>query len=139
MEVAEDYDINNNNSNSEYNQDRVLNENINQNIEEEMIENNINSDNLSNEYKNKIEVEEDEIISDNEIVFNNCENLEILINKFENLYFSEDKKSEESDLENIIDNKLLLSLNKRIENKQNTMKDIKTKVMYPKKRKTTNV
>ena len=96
MEVAEDDDLSNNNSNSEYNQDRVLNENINQDIEGEMIENNINSDNSSNKYKNKIKVEEDEIILDNEIVFNNCENLENLINKFENLYFSEDKKSEES-------------------------------------------
>ena len=73
MEVAEDDDISNNNSNPEYNQDRVLNENINQDIKEEMIENNINSDNSFNQYKNKINVEEeeDEIISDNEIVFNN--------------------------------------------------------------------
>ena len=34
-------------------QDRVLNENINQDNEEEMIENNINSDKSSKEYKNK--------------------------------------------------------------------------------------
>jgi len=139
LEVAEDDDLSNNNSNSEYNQDRVLNEIINQDIEEEMIESNINSDNSSKEYKNKIEVEEDEIISDNEFIFNNSDNLENLINKFENLDFSEEEKSEESDLENIIDNNLLLPLKKRIENKQIKMKNIKPKVIYPKKRKTTSV
>ena len=65
--------------------------------------------------------------------------MENLINKFENLDFSEDKKREESDLENIIDNNLLKPLKKRIENKQKKMKYIKTKVMYPKKRKTTSI
>ena len=65
--------------------------------------------------------------------------MENLINKFENLDFSEEDKSKDSDLENIIDNNLLLPLKKRIENKQHKMKNLKTKEMYPKKRKTTSV
>ena len=108
MKIDLDDDINNN-SYSKADDYIVLIEKKDINDEDRKSDDKIISDKSSNENINQKESDESDIISDNEIAFNNSENLENY--KFDNLIISEDGKAD-SDLENIIDNSLLILLKK---------------------------
>lgn len=94
MKIDLDDDINNN-SNSKADDNIVLFEKKDGNGEDRKSDDEINSDKSPNKNINQKESNKTDIISDNEITFNNSENLEDY--KFDNLIISEDGKAD-SDL-----------------------------------------
>ena len=98
---------------------------------------NLNSDTPYN--KNNEEIiansEDSDFIQDNGFEFNNSDNLEKLINKFDNLDVANNEYNNDN-ISDIIDKNLLLPLNQRINIKlsENKNKVNKKSIIYPKKK-----